>query len=894
MPSKKRAHRRQQSAEEVLHESELLHRNYLDALGLMRGIVEVVAEGELRHVVDDEVSVEYLGLTPESMHNKLGSELGESAEIRRRWVERCEESRCTEKPVQFEYVDRRAEKAAWLSATVNYLGTNSAGEPRFAYVVKDISEQKRAEMALRESEERYRLLAENSADIIMLHSSDGRLLYESPSFGRLTGWSPDELISTEWRTRVHPEDLAAVEEAHEANLRGNSTSVAYRFRCKDGSWICLETNCQIIFGPDGKPHQRLLTSRDISSRKQAEAALRESEQKHRLLFESSRDAIMTLAPPDWRFTSGNPATLAMFRSANEAAFVASVPWQLSPEFQPDGRRSEGKAREVIETAMREGSYFFEWTHQRLDGEVFPATVLLTRFELAGQPMLQATVRDITNRMAAERALRESEARFRALVQASSDVMYQMSPDWMEMRHLLGRNFIANTEEPDRTWLQKYIHPDDQAQLMSIVNHAIRTKSIFELEHRVWRVDGRLGWMFSRAVPILDASGEITEWFGMASDVTERKQAELGRLERLRRMLEEGQRLAHLGSWEFQVDTGETVWSDEQFRIFGLEPGPQPPNYADLVQEHFHPDDAARVDRDFTAAVESGSPMEWEHRIVRPDGSVRVLHELALPHFDADGKLDRYLGATLDITERKRTEAQLEASLRDLHLAQEELVRKERLATLGKLAGSVAHEIRTPLSIIQNNLRFLVLTLPSSDPELRDVLAEMVRAVGNSDHIITEMLDYVREPVGSNSAFPIRKVVSDALHRVPLPQTVQFRGPDGSASAIEVRGNQDQITRLLINLFQNAIQAMPQGGTLEMNARREEGGKVRLSVLDTGCGIPEENLKRVFEPLFSTKIKGIGLGLAIAQRYAQLNGGSLSVESKVGQGTTFWLILNAAS
>src|SRR5579883_302933 len=121
--------------------------------------------------------------------------------------------------------------------------------------------------------------------------------------------------------------------------------------------------------------------------------------------------------------------------------------------------------------------------------------------------------------------RKSEERFRSLVLASSYVVYRMSPDWSEMWQLEGRGFIADTEEPSRNWLETYIHPDDQEHFLRAINEAVRTKSIFELEHRVRRVDGSLGWTLSRAVPLLDDAGNILEWFGTASDVTERKQAE---------------------------------------------------------------------------------------------------------------------------------------------------------------------------------------------------------------------------------------------------------------------------------------------------------------------------------------------------------------------------------
>jgi signal transduction histidine kinase len=125
----------------------------------------------------------------------------------------------------------------------------------------------------------------------------------------------------------------------------------------------------------------------------------------------------------------------------------------------------------------------------------------------------------------EASLRESEARFRALVTATSDVVYRMSPDWTEMRHLRGMDFIPDTEGPSCAWLQKYIHPEDQPRVMTAINRAVAAKGVFELEHRVRRKDGTLGWTFSRAVPMLNSMGEIVEWFGTAKDVTAAKLAQ---------------------------------------------------------------------------------------------------------------------------------------------------------------------------------------------------------------------------------------------------------------------------------------------------------------------------------------------------------------------------------
>jgi PAS domain S-box-containing protein len=150
----------------------------------------------------------------------------------------------------------------------------------------------------------------------------------------------------------------------------------------------------------------LMVNLDMSKRKRAENALRDSEEKYRVLYESSREAIMMLAPPEWEFTAGNPAAIALFGAKDEREFVAEAPWRLSPEYQPDGELSSVKARQMIDAAMERGSHFFEWTHKKFSGEEFFATVTLTRMIYRGQPLLQATFRDITERKRAEAEMAE--------------------------------------------------------------------------------------------------------------------------------------------------------------------------------------------------------------------------------------------------------------------------------------------------------------------------------------------------------------------------------------------------------------------------------------------------------------------------------------------------------
>jgi signal transduction histidine kinase len=250
-----------------------------------------------------------------------------------------------------------------------------------------------------------------------------------------------------------------------------------------------------------------------------------------------------------------------------------------------------------------------------------------------------------------------------------------------------------------------------------------------------------------------------------------------------------------------------------------------------------------------------------------------------------------VGTVQDITWRKQAELQLEESFRSLQIAQDELVRRERLATLGQLAGGVAHELRTPLGILRNSVYYLEHVLSMEDQTMREVLGEMQRAIGSSDHIIGEMLDYVREPSRERTSFAVGDAIKRALHAVPFPAGVNLQGPSGERSA-RVLASQDQVTRILVNLLQNSIQALSHSGSIEIIVCRADN-EVWIDVGDTGCGIPPENLERIFDPLFTTKTRGIGLGLAISRRYARLQGGALTVKSTPGEGTIFRLALPGA-
>jgi len=253
------------------------------------------------------------------------------------------------------------------------------------------------------------------------------------------------------------------------------------------------------------------------------------------------------------------------------------------------------------------------------------------------------------------ALIESENKFRTFIMASSDSVYRMSPDWNVMYELDGRGFIVDTVKANAGWFQEYIPPDDQENVMSVIQEAIRTRSLFELEHRVWRVDGSFGWTFSRAIPRLNANGEIFEWFGAASDVTERKQAEEKIKENYALLRIAGEK-AKLGGWSVNLAENRSYWSDQVATIHEM-----PIGYSPLVEDginFYAPEWRDKITEVFTRCVQEEIPYDEEMEIITSTGKrvwVRTIGEAVR---DDKGKVVKVQGAFQDITERKLAEETL--------------------------------------------------------------------------------------------------------------------------------------------------------------------------------------------------------------------------------------------
>ena len=300
---------------------------------------------------------------------------------------------------------------------------------------------------------------------------------------------------------------------------------------------------------------------------------------------------------------------------------------------------------------------------RKDGQTLQASlsVRCVRNQHGTPEHFVVMIQDITARKQTEIKLREIND-FLALTQKSANLGLW---DWdiptgnlhwsSELFRIFGLD--PDASEPSFDVWRSVVHPDDLQLAESLISDAIRDHSELKNEYRVIMPSGGVRWVYATGKANYDNQGDAIRLTGVCMDITERKDAELA-IYKMKNMLSEGQKIAHMGTFEYVADTETTVWSEEEYRIYGLNSEEPSPTYDVMLAKNIHPDDAALLHQTFTAALQSGSVYKFEHRIVRPDGIVRWVYDLANPYFDENGRLVRYVGTTLDITDRKKAEEAL--------------------------------------------------------------------------------------------------------------------------------------------------------------------------------------------------------------------------------------------
>ena len=401
-----------------------------------------------------------------------------------------------------------------------------------------------------------------------------------------------------------------------------------------------------------------------------------------------------------------------------------------------------------------------------------------------------------------------------------------------------------------------------------------------------RKDGSSLWVRENAKAVRRLDNQLIVLIA-CEDITERKQAE-NALRQSEMYLAEAQRLSRTGSFGWRVASGELIWSEETFRIFGYDKA-RSINHATVLQR-VHPDDRARVKQTIDRASRDGRDFEHGYRLLMPDGAVKHVHATAHAVTDASGGVE-FVGAVTDVTARKQAEI-------ELHEAQTNLAHVARVTALGEMAASIAHEVNQPLAAVVTNAAACLRWLDREPANLKEARGSL-QSIINDGNRAGEVIQRVRALVNKTTdrrALHINEVVNEVLSLVQhelFSQRVALL-LELAPALPPVLADRIQLQQVILNLVVNGIEAMQpvkdRPRELVIRTRQDEASQVLVMVSDCGVGVAAENADRLFDAFFTTKSSGMGMGLSICRSIVDAHGGRLSASGNVGPGATFQFTL----
>jgi two-component system sensor histidine kinase/response regulator len=730
-------------------------------------------------------------------------------------------------------------------------------------------------------------IVEGLPGIFYLINERGQLVSWNQSFRDLSGYSAEELSRMSVLDLFKEPDKSLVAERMQQAFSTGEAVVEASFVAKD------QTETPYLFS--GK---RLVFERkpclvglgiDVTERKRADALLKDSESKHRVLFEDAADA--TLLMGEHGFSDCNLAALKMFGYATVAEFAALQPADLSPPNQSDGTPSRVASERNIATAFLNGKNCVEWLHRRKNGEVFPAEVCLTALKLHGQPALLGTVRDTTERKRAEEAQRKSAEEFRA---AFEDAPFGMCLSSLDNQLLRVNQALCQLLGYSKKELLAEGHSDDLEPLRRAADEVRSGRAASaEFEKRYIHKQGNVIWVHMRVSVVRDRRGEPAQFITHVQDITDRRHME-DELRKLVSVVESSSDFIGTATMEGKV----TFVNPAGRRMVGLdETGPLPGTILDFVsvgeQERFR-NDAVRT------ILEKGRwDGETEFRHWKTATPIPMWQSIFQITEESTGRPIAMATICRDITERRRVEAQLVQAKQGAEAANRS--KSEFLANM-------SHEIRTPMNGIIG-MTDLVL-----DTELNSEQAEYLNMVKESAEalltLLNDILDFSKIEAGKLEmdylSFDLRKSLGEVVKTLAI--RAQQKGLEvifdvASEVPTNVVGDPARIRQVLVNLVGNSIKFTERGEIeikVQTEAQSAEGAVLRVSVRDTGIGIPVEKQKKIFEAFSQAdssttrKYGGTGLGLTIVGQLVGLMGGKLWVESEAGKGSTFYFTVQVGS